>query len=474
MNTMHQTVYRLSVCLLLALGTACSSIYKTENLAITQVDETSGYRRFSQDTLPDRGDTTILLAFSGGGTRAAALSYGVMQELRDTLIESDGKTTRLLDEVDTISSVSGGSFTAAYYGVFGEKLFETYEGDFLRRDVQKTLIRGVLNPVNWVKGAFSGFDRKEMAIQYYDQVAFKGATFADIRTEEGPFIEINATDLATGQRFTFNQERFDLICSDLGSYSIARAVTASSAVPVAFPTVVLENHADQCDISKTNSWQVLENTAGDGQAQASLKEGLQSYRDVEQRKYIHLVDGGIADNLGLRAALDRIEGMGKSQFLANSENKLKNIVFILVNAGVNPESTMELSAKNPSAGTTMSAVTSAQIQRYSQETVDKLREDLQEFNSQFNASGTPTEIYFSVVGFGDVANENLSKVLNSLPTSLELDDKEIDQLITAGRILLRQEPSYARFVKNNKGQLTEEAITDEEICNHFRLDACAR
>ncbi len=468
------TVYRLSVCLLLALVTACSSIYKTENQAITQIDETSGYRRFDHDHISNAGDTTVLLAFSGGGTRAAALSYGVMQELRDTLVETDGKLTRLLDEVDTISSVSGGSFTAAYYGVFGDQLFESYEDDFLRRDVQKTLIRGVLNPVNWLKSAFSGFDRKEMAIEYYDQTIFKGATFADMRIEDGPFIEINATDLATGMRFTFNQERFDLICTDLNSYSVARAVTASSAVPVAFPTVVLENHAEQCDISESRTWHVLQNTATDREALASVQEGLRSYRDFERRKYIHLVDGGIADNLGLRAILDRLETLGEVRFLLNAENPMKNIVFILVNARVKPESSIGQSAKNPSASVTMGAFTSAQIDRYSQETVDKFRHDLREINERFKAHGIPTTAYFAEVGFGQVENDNLNKMLNSLPTTLELDDDEIDQLIIAGRILLRREPSYMRFLQQNKGQLVEGAITSMEICSYFYLDECAR
>ena len=123
--------------------------------------------------------------------------------------------------------------------------------------------------------------------------------------EVGPFIEINATDLATGLRFTFNQERFDPICSDLGSYSIARAVTASSAVPVAFPTVVLENHASECDVSESETWRIIENFSGDGEAQTMMKQGLKSYRDSAERKYIHLVDGGIADNLGLRATARR-------------------------------------------------------------------------------------------------------------------------------------------------------------------------
>ena len=386
--------------------------------------------------------------------------------------QSDGKSTRVLDEVDTISSVSGGSFTSAYYGLFGDQLFESYEDDFLRRDVQATLIKGVLNPINWFKGAFSGFDRKEMAIEYYDQTTFKGATFADFRPE-GPFIEINATDLATGLRFTFNQERFDLICTDLDSYSVARAVTASSAVPVAFPTVVLENHADQCDISQSNAWRMMESVAADGKAQSSLKEGLKSYRDVEQRKYIHLVDGGIADNLGLRAALDRIESLGESRLTINAEKPMKNVVFILVNAGVDSESTMEQTAKNPSAAATMGAFTSAQIDRYSQETLDKFRYEVQKFNSRFKQNNTPTRVYFSEVSFNEVENESLNEMLNRLPTTLELEDDQIDQLIVAGRILLRQEPSYMRFIEKNGGRMVEGAITSNDICKYFSLKECA-
>jgi NTE family protein len=65
-----------------------------------------------------------MLTFSGGGTRAAALAYGVLETLRDTPIKIDGKTARMLDEVDLISSVSGGSFTSAYYGLHGDGIFE--------------------------------------------------------------------------------------------------------------------------------------------------------------------------------------------------------------------------------------------------------------------------------------------------------------------------------------------------------------
>ncbi len=91
----------------------------------------------------------MLLAFSGGGTRAAALSYGVLQELRDTQVTVAGRDERLIDEADTISSVSGGSFTSAYYGLYGERIFADYEQRFLRRNIQGELIWALLNPLNW-------------------------------------------------------------------------------------------------------------------------------------------------------------------------------------------------------------------------------------------------------------------------------------------------------------------------------------
>ena len=75
-------------------------------------------------------ETFVVLAFSGGGTRSAAFSYGLLEKLRDTEVTIDGKSVRLLDEVDVISSVSGGSYTAAYYGLFGEQIFEDFEQNF--------------------------------------------------------------------------------------------------------------------------------------------------------------------------------------------------------------------------------------------------------------------------------------------------------------------------------------------------------
>ena len=92
-----------------------------------------------------------MLTFSGGGTRAAALAYGVLEVLRATPIVWEGERRSLLDEVDVISAVSGGSFTAAYYALKRERAFADFESAFLKRDVEADLRRQLLSPVNWAR-----------------------------------------------------------------------------------------------------------------------------------------------------------------------------------------------------------------------------------------------------------------------------------------------------------------------------------
>jgi NTE family protein len=72
----------------------------------------------------EAGDNDLMVAlfFSGGGTRAASLSYGVLKELAATRVNTPTRSYRLLDKVRVISAVSGGSFTAAYYCLYHDRM----------------------------------------------------------------------------------------------------------------------------------------------------------------------------------------------------------------------------------------------------------------------------------------------------------------------------------------------------------------
>src|SRR5882762_9249042 len=82
-------------------------------------------------------DALLALSFSGGGTRAAAFSFGVLQELEHTRLGSRGKT--LLDQVGFVSGVSGGSITAAYFGLKKRAALDDFRQRFLLRNAEEDL-----------------------------------------------------------------------------------------------------------------------------------------------------------------------------------------------------------------------------------------------------------------------------------------------------------------------------------------------
>ena len=56
------------------------------NPPMTQTDTSAGYRYEARQPRVEgkTSDTLVILAFSGGGTRAAAISYGVLESLKRT------------------------------------------------------------------------------------------------------------------------------------------------------------------------------------------------------------------------------------------------------------------------------------------------------------------------------------------------------------------------------------------------------
>ncbi|MEA3274397.1 MAG: patatin-like phospholipase family protein, partial [Pseudomonadota bacterium] len=175
------------------------------NEPIDKVDPRAGYRPYLLIPKRQNNDphTLFVLSFSGGGTRAAAFSYGVLEELRRTSVVVGGQRRRLVDEVDIITGVSGGSFTALSYALHGDRLFSEYEQRFLKRDVQGALIARSLNPLYWPKYIGGSAGRSELAAEYYDEVLFEGATFGDLLDKPGPVAVATGTDLSTGSRLAF-------------------------------------------------------------------------------------------------------------------------------------------------------------------------------------------------------------------------------------------------------------------------------
>ncbi len=434
---MMSVVFRLAgLLVLLLLTTGCSQIIPPPLNAPLTINPEKGvdmkerkYHRINEhENRSD--DLTLVVTFSGGGTRAAALSYGVLKELEATSVADTQRT--MLDEVDLISSVSGGSFTAAYYGLYGKQIFADYEQRFLKQPVQSSLLKYLLfTPSNWIRLAPALYERSDLAADYYEKTIFGKKRFTDLR-RDGPRIVINATDIATGHGFAFTRKNFQRLCSSIGSYPVGRAVVASSAVPVVFSPIVLKNYTTDC----------------------ALKLPLHSpYKD-----YLHLVDGGVTDNLGIRSLLSLVKEHGNNFWQLMKAYRMVNnhkIVFIVVNASDAIPPRIGSRRRSPDTSTTLGAIATIQSRRYNRETLNLLRGQFPAWKTQVvkgrcaAQQGKPgcgeIQFYMAELNFNQLP-EKLAQELSLYETSLELSTEQVDQLILAGQKLLRQSPVFQQLL----------------------------
>lgn len=290
-----------------------------------------------------------------------------------------------------------------------------------------------------------------MAVKLYEDKVFKGATFADLKKADGPLILINASDLGFGARFTFIQEYFDLLCSDISSYPVSRAVTASSAVPVLFNPVVVENFK-HCK-NELPIW--LEATKKRLDEEARLEElvtDLESFYQENDRDYIHFVDGGITDNLGLRAIYEIIElsGGAVSMLKKTDREPPSKLVVLSVDASTNPPKVMDATTRQPSTAEVVGAISSIQLHRYNTATISLMQKAIDRWAAEASTPGQTVTPYFIHLGFKDLDESADIAFFNAVPTSFNLSDEQVDRLIQAGRDLLRSNPDFQRLLADLK------------------------
>lgn len=467
-----------SILALLLVLAGCAS--RPINPPITQVGADTGYTFQTRQKYFKNPENLVVLAFSGGGTRAAAFSYGVLEFLRRTeVVGPNGAKSRLLDAVDVITGVSGGSFTALAYGEYGDKLFTDYEQRFLKRNVQGELIARVLNPTNWGNLSSTNWGRSELAAQLYDEILFNGATFGDLNRGNGPMILASATDISTGTRFTFNQTIFNVLCSDLDAVPLSRAAAASSAVPVALSPITINNYGGTCNFSPP-PWVKLFTASATRPRPASraiheLTE-LEPYSDSAHRPYIHLVDGGVSDNLGMRGVLDVLEFLEalNNVGVPTVLDHVRRIVVFVVNSLSTPPTDWDQTEAPPGTLDVLLKATGIPIDHYSYDAVELLKDTAarwQEARRLRNLAGCSTntdqpvcaairvpnaEIYVVDVSFPALADKRERDYLDGQPTSFYLPDEAVDRLRAAAGAIILASPEFQRLLKDEGGKIVVE------------------
>lgn len=299
--------WRFGSCLFLsAILCGCSiiNIDTMHNEPLPHPMEAAIATRASQNiTIDDLPNGVFIgIGLSGGGSRAGNFSAAAMLEL---------EKLGILQKTSVISSVSGSSLVAAYYGLYGnnnELWNPSVVRDRFLTDFELPWMARWLNPWNVVRYWFTNLNRSDIMRQELDNALFDEKQFKDM--EQGrwpnartPRILINATSYTNGQPFIFSDEQFkDSLKSRLDTYPIANAVMASSSFPVVFHDVTLNDY--------------------------SLKDiSLPENRPAkETQNYEHLIDGGPSDNLGTTTLIGIVDKLYK----VNDPKKQPNACFLFV------------------------------------------------------------------------------------------------------------------------------------------------
>ena len=412
-------------------------------------------------------DVLVGLAFSGGGTRAAAFSFGVLSEIDQTRVRSRTGTRSLLDRIGFVSGVSGGSVLTAYYGLKKRAALADFRERFLIRNAEEGLSTSV-DPVNLVRAFGSGGvnDARQLSKWLNDNL-FDGATFADFRNTPGPRVWINASDIYNRTPFVFGEAAFIALCSDLAKYPIADAVAASAAVPIVFTPVVIKAYPSQC-VDKPPQW--MERARHNPNAPPMLRafaEALYSYHDGTA-KYVKLLDGGLVDNFGLSGfTIARLSASTPHEPLSPEQAvRLKRSIVILVDAGRAPSGDWVQTVDGPNGTELVMAAADTAVQasvRSSFTAFERVMSDWQrelvrwrcglsaEQRRRYQAPPVwncrDVRFYVSRVSFDQLGPQR-AKVLNAIDTRLKLPTAEVDTLIAAGHDALLVNPIFQDFLSS--------------------------
>lgn len=373
----------------------------------------------------------LYVGVSGGGSRAAALGYGVLQALAQQRIQWAGSERRLFDEIDVVSGVSGGSMLAAYHALHGDAVLTRFETDFLKVDLQRELVSRTLSPSNLLRLSSLRFGRVEILAELLDERLYRGASYNDLRLRgQRPFLIVTAADMTTGRRFEFMTHQFDQLCSDLTALPIARAVAASSALPIVLSPLTLWNYRANC--------------ADPG--------------PHDPRRYVHLLDGGLADNLSARGPLDFIARTGGivRGTRAASFRGVRQVVFLLVNAETAVSLGDDDNPNVPGTIRTVRAMVDIPINRYSADSVAELRRTVAQWQEQVRSAtaqergdtfAPDVEFRMIEVSLAREPDTSLRARLMSIPTTLRLEPDDLALLTRYGADSLRDSPDYQALLR---------------------------
>jgi NTE family protein len=400
-------------------------------------------------------DILLFVTFSGGGKRSAAFAHGALRGLRDVRLHPpDGRSISMLNALDYLAGVSGGSFPAAHFGLYRDQSFDTFPTDFLHVDLNAFIWGIYLLPWNWSWLVDPATGTNDYMARVYDKLMFHGATFGDLLKKGRPIVSITATDITNGATFPFLGTNFGLLCSDLNSYPVADAVAASNAFPVLFSPVNLRNYAGRCHGLRPPLASAPSATLPETESSAARRRELARlhdvYADAELTHWVHLSDGGIADNLALRGLLNFFIALqAEGDLFRKVALSTRRILVISVDGESAPPSALGRKRFVGGLMEVVSAATGTQIDAYNFETLALAREQVQHLTDRVSSercaagpviNGHPCDDVRGTMvhlALSDISDPAWRDRLSSIPTGLTIPDDDADALVHYGEDLVR-------------------------------------
>ena len=402
----------------------------------------------------------IALAFSGGGARAAAFSLGALEGLRE-MRGRDGRP--LTERIRLITAVSGGAIIAAYIGQHGVGGIDTFRAAYLDKDWDAELHMSYFSPLNWSRAWGGGLNERADLADWLDREVFAGGAMRDVLSGDTarPQIWINAADLYNGTQFAFAPDYFDALCSDLASVRLGDAVSASMGVPVFFRPVLVEPYPQACPPQP--AWVATARTDRSVTAlERRTAQALASYRDPARMRYVHLVDGGVVDNLGLSSlTLEALTAHTPYGPLSErSAVRVRRITFLVVNAEKLRAVDWQRNVQGPSGTEQLDAVFDIAIEAPNRAAYDAFRALVRDWRERivtWRCALPRAEIVrlrgdmrgwdcrdfamnVDMISFSDLDEETAQR-LGHVATRVSLPAETIDVLIAGGRRAMTQNPT---------------------------------
>ena len=413
-------------------------------------------------------DSTLMYAcFSGGGTRAMAMGYEVVDALAKVpykaYVTGPGHfdTTTLRDEIDYTSGVSGGSFVSAALAVYPQKEWPEFYKAGVARDIQGNIIKRLLEVWNWPKLLSPYYNRTDLASEFYDLRVFKRRTFGDLPAR--PVVYINSTILAARAHFVFDEEYFRYIGSDIYKYPVGFACAASSAFPIGFAPMTLKNY-----VRTYQSEDSLRLNPHYRYAEANERQDVQQHAWADLYRFLrdttnqwfHMSDGGLAGNIGVERVLDAWKTNGViNKSINDAAHPLKRLILVVVNAGTDVPDESCSKRRAPGAAkvavytmTTAMDLLSAERVAELKARVDELWAVVQQAAGRDPSLAHLEKPYLIELDARNIQDVVLKRDFNAIPTSFDLPEVQLLTIRQAVGELLKTNGEYQRLLRALEGE----------------------